>query len=75
MVAAFAATCDILAPRVGAQMIALERVEHAVALAVAIVSEPTGCDAQACHTPYPASRKPIASSTSISRAASYGIGL
>jgi hypothetical protein len=30
---------------------------------------------QACHTPNPFSRNPIASSTSISRAASYGIGL
>ena len=30
---------------------------------------------QACHTPYPASLSPIASSTSISFAASYGIGL
>ena len=31
--------------------------------------------AHACHTPWPASRRPIASSTSISRAAWYGIGL
>lgn len=30
---------------------------------------------QACQTPKPASRRPMASSTSISRAASYGIGL
>src|SRR5581483_6476285 len=29
----------------------------------------------ACHTAYPSSRSPIANSTSISRAASYGIGL